>query len=596
MAPKTESWWIRIGQSRKIQIGILAFLIGGLIILYSSLKAFGAFNAPIFKWENAAFQIRSYFVKPPEELKNITIVEVDDETLWRVRQPWSFSRSIHAEFLDKLAEYKPEYITFHFMFPGKTKAEEDQALAQSIKNAGNVILATRMTVAGDYLVSEPEIQNAAYSSGLISKPRESDDSLRKTYTYFSTAEQPVSAVTSELKSFLLDQRMSEKNLTPEKNRLLIQEPGGKSTQIPLQKFGTTDINFKVNSNNFQKVPYWQILNGTANPALLQGKIVLVGITSRILLDVYETPLGVQPGVYVNAHNLLMTLTRDYLHRIPEPVQFLVLVLIGALAGWIGFKHSFFKALGGAVGVLLIFTTISAVLFWNDWMWDFFGPMLICVVSFMVSNSARTGVLFIENLAIRHDAVTDPLTKLYTRRFLEATVAQAITRAKKDKKANVSVLLTDIDHFKSVNDNFGHDMGDRVLVDVADAFRKTARKGDVLTRYGGEEFCIVLPGVNKNEAVKIAERYREAIGNSVQIEKDGKIVRKITISVGVSSAKEDDLMDFLPLVKGADLALYHSKEGGRNRVTAYESDFKNGEKENGQGAKAEKPKADDQKAA
>ncbi len=578
MREQVDNLIYRIGRSRRIQTAILFLLIGGFIALYWGLKTAHVMDGPIFRWENAAYQIRSIFVKPPEEIKKIVIVEVDDETLWKIHLPWAFPRSIHAEFLKKAAQFDPKLITFHFMFAGKTQAQEDQALAEAVREAGNVILADRMTINGDYLISEPEIQSRALASGIISKPRETDNSLRRGYTYFALGEkEPMGVLSSELATLLLDEGMKKENLKIEPNQLLIPTGGGKMAGMPLMEYGTADINYKVNQNAFERIPFWRVYVGDVSPDLLKDKIVMVGITSRILLDIYGTPLGEMPGVVANAYNLLMLMTRDFLHRVPAIFQMLLLFLIGGLMGWIGFRHSFFKALAGALGILAAFVGISAWLFWNDWMWDLFGPMLVLTVAFVVSNAARSAVLFLENLSVRQEAVTDPLTKLYTRRFLESKVEHELEQLKKSRKSDLSVLMTDVDHFKSVNDTFGHDEGDRVLINVAKALKAAARRGDVLTRYGGEEFCVVMPDTNKEDAVKAAERYREAISQAVTIEKEGKVVRNVTVSVGVSSAREDNFMAFLPLVKGADQALYQSKESGRNRVTAYQKDFGNGEK-------------------
>lgn len=238
----------------------------------------------------------------------------------------------------------------------------------------------------------------------------------------------------------------------------------------------------------------------------------------------------------------------------------------------------------------MFVAASAYFFWNDWIWDFFGPMLVLVGSFLISNSCRTAMLFLENIAVKHEAVTDPLTKLYTRRFLEAKMGGELKRARSSKKQDVCVLMTDVDHFKSVNDTFGHDEGDRVLVNVAATLKRVAARHEIPTRYGGEEFCIILSGMRRDHAMKAAEKFREAIENSVAIMRDGKVVRKITISVGLASAREDKFFEFNPLIKGADLALYHSKEGGRNRVTAYEESFGPVVEQIGGGAEAQGKKA------
>jgi diguanylate cyclase (GGDEF)-like protein len=130
---------------------------------------------------------------------------------------------------------------------------------------------------------------------------------------------------------------------------------------------------------------------------------------------------------------------------------------------------------------------------------------------------------------------------------------------------LSLLMIDIDHFKSINDRFGHDVGDRLIVQINNACRDQKRKSDIVARLGGEEFALLLPETPLEAAQIAAERLRDAISRNVLALPDSDIA--VTASVGISSALEGGSLK--TLLKHADLALYQAKRDGRNRVCAFD---------------------------
>jgi diguanylate cyclase (GGDEF)-like protein/PAS domain S-box-containing protein len=161
------------------------------------------------------------------------------------------------------------------------------------------------------------------------------------------------------------------------------------------------------------------------------------------------------------------------------------------------------------------------------------------------------------------ALTDPLTGLHNRRGLEGR-AEAIHFRPGGVPLTQVWIMVDIDHFKRVNDTYGHEAGDEVLKAVAEALRSTARGADIVARFGGEEFVLVLPDTSAEMAVRIAERLRLAIA-ALSTEVDGQVIR-VTASFGVAQRAAQESQ--LEVLERADAALYSSKEGGRNRVTMF----------------------------
>ncbi|MBF0296323.1 MAG: diguanylate cyclase [Magnetococcales bacterium] len=174
--------------------------------------------------------------------------------------------------------------------------------------------------------------------------------------------------------------------------------------------------------------------------------------------------------------------------------------------------------------------------------------------------------------VRESALRDALTGLHNRRFLEEYVS-TLEATTKRKKGCLSVLLMDIDHFKEVNDVFGHDVGDTVLRVVAKALAAQVRTSDMVIRYGGEEFLVILQESDDYSGEKMAEKLRQAVA-AQKIPVSSGIMRK-TISIGVAGfpSHGDDIWE---VIKCADLALYAAKRGGRNRVVDYTPEMSKGD--------------------
>ena len=162
------------------------------------------------------------------------------------------------------------------------------------------------------------------------------------------------------------------------------------------------------------------------------------------------------------------------------------------------------------------------------------------------------------------AVVDALTGLHNRRYLENHLAALIAGAA-DKRRPLSLMVLDIDHFKSVNDRFGHDAGDQVLKVFAGRVRKVVRNADLFCRLGGEEFVVVMPDTRLDVAHRIAERVRATVERDLfAIEAGGRTI-PVTVSIGLAERGDDVLSE--GLVRRADQALYRAKSDGRNRVSA-----------------------------
>ena len=229
--------------------------------------------------------------------------------------------------------------------------------------------------------------------------------------------------------------------------------------------------------------------------------------------------------------------------------------------------------------IALFMTIGAIdlLTWSQGL--IFAVVSIPLWCFSIyinwNNTLNVRRIFLRNLldewnyqTLKNLAHTDDLTKLYNRRHFVNLAEQAIQ--KWPKHAGTCLLMFDVDHFKLINDNYGHDVGDQVLQLIAEVTRKEMRQTDVLARFGGEEFIALLEYTQPYDSLMIAERIRKIIQKQVfYITPDQSIQFTISIGIAELESPEQTLDD---LIKKADLALYQAKKAGRNRIKIYHPDI------------------------
>lgn len=200
---------------------------------------------------------------------------------------------------------------------------------------------------------------------------------------------------------------------------------------------------------------------------------------------------------------------------------------------------------------------------------------------LVHSFTNQAVLMIDRAAVLERAgqleklsITDPLTGLYNRRFLENRLEEERSRSQRQVQS-FSLILADLDNFKLYNDICGHLAGDKALRKAAMLMRRAAREMDLVVRYGGEEFCLILPNTGKKESLFVAERLRRSIEGDIFPGETNLPLGRLTISLGVAAYPEDaDAIH--DLIHAADLALYRAKGLGRNRTVLYDPSLARGQ--------------------
>ncbi len=191
---------------------------------------------------------------------------------------------------------------------------------------------------------------------------------------------------------------------------------------------------------------------------------------------------------------------------------------------------------------------------------------LCLLVYDVTDNATHKIeLEKANSGLAILSQTDGLTKLFNRNHWQKCIEAEFKRFTRSKNTS-SLVMLDIDHFKSVNDNYGHLVGDDVIRHLAQVIREQVRETDISGRYGGEEFVILLADTNAKDSLVFAERLRKVVEESVVLYNDIKI--KYTVSLGIAEV-EPELTSVSQWLENADTALYQSKDGGRNKVSTYQ---------------------------
>lgn len=257
------------------------------------------------------------------------------------------------------------------------------------------------------------------------------------------------------------------------------------------------------------------------------------------------------------------------------------VLVGApVVGFI-FVHRMAVAAAFIASLLLIIVLSMASMFWGLE----YAPLAVSlhdangqldpvwVVSYVVFSLPHLAFIFcltfyvLQRWRSREQEVlalsrTDGLTGLMNRSHVVKMFEQE-KQACESTKVPLAVIMIDLDHFKSINDRWGHDVGDRVLIAASNTLKQSVRQGDHVGRYGGEEFLVILPGLNQDQASSLAERIRQQIA-AIEVEVEG-VKLSVSASLGMACYSGYPFVSIENLIKRADVALYQAKDGGRDQL-------------------------------
>ncbi len=538
-------------KNQKIQILAIAILLCLAYGLWlAGLKPTQIANLKIL---DTFFSLSSGFDSAQKPAKDIVLVTIDDESLREVNLQWPWPRSVIADIIKKISANDPVLICVDFVFVGKSvNPQEDSLLIDSIKEAKNIYAAAYFGSDGKYVTPDEQIALTLKDFGFVNKPRDIDNAIRRMRPYFLSASGDI-----------IDYSLSLKVASS----ILNTPPANLGLGVPMSKDGTAYIKFFGSLDKFNSIPAWKILKGAADTSMLKNKIVFFGVTSESFHDTYHTPLGVMPGSLIDINEFLTYINKSFFRYANHEMNAVILFIFVLIAVFGGLRLPILSGIALTACEIGIFLSLGLFLFLQRIIIDSFGPILLVLASTVLLHGTRYLVLIVENIVLRKEAITDGLTELYLYRYFELHLKRELKNAFYIRR-NLALVIYDIDHFKHVNDTYGHEFGNVILKSIAKSLKNHSRKNNIIARYGGEEFCIIVPGMKRSDAIKYAERLRNLVSFLEFKTGKGQTV-KITMSAGIVTIEDAISANSTDLIKSADLALYRSKNSGRDRISVFD---------------------------
>ncbi|MGD2097449.1 MAG: diguanylate cyclase [Desulfobacterales bacterium] len=540
-------------QKKATTLIILGFLAVSLALVYDwGLSRLHVFRVLQLQLTDTLYRYRNRHTPRSSNLENIVVVGIDDASLKNVDHRWPWSRDILVNFFETLQHLNPKVIGFDFALVGSSPdVTVDEALAQAMANPSNTIIAGYFDEQNDLIQSHRRFREAAVGQGFIDIYLDVDGTNRKS-TFFKV---------------LNDRQISYSFACATAASYLGHFPGGHNRSpldlIPDKLNSSSWSSQRYRPEAFSYISFWKMLDKQVKPEEIEGKIVLVGTVDPIFHDIHKTALGLMAGIYVNANDVVSMLDQDFVREVLTTNRWFFFLVLSALFMLLIFRLNAFAQLAVfLVAEAGVYLTTLFLFSRNNILLEPFSPLFILAVTFTVVVFYKVLRTFLENLALHQQVVTDPLTGLYGQRYLLLKL-EKIFKNSIDKPRDLCVAMLDADHFKRVNDTYGHDEGNRVLIEIAKIIKQHIRRNDIAARFGGEEFTLIFNNTALDGAFKCVERMRQAIEQTRFSHPTGAY--GLTVSGGIVSNQHPDVYSSKDMIKFADKELYRAKSEGRNRT-------------------------------
>ncbi len=477
----------------------------------------------------------------------MVIVAIDEASCEKLGVRWPWPRWVFAKLINRLKESGAKAVGLNLTFTGLENGDDASSLelAEAMQNHGNVVIGTTFGEDNRLIFPSPVIAKAVRGYGYLEKIVDTDLVIRRAYRMTPLADSFPLAL---LKAYT-------------------HSAGDRLPAAQVDKSEIHDINFELEERDLKEISAWKILEGKYSPELISGKLALVGLTSAIFLDRHPTPLGMMPGVLIHANEFLSILSNHELHFMSRKSVFAWawIIGLGVLALFL-----FKTVLLGTVGFVITIFGVSVIVqffFTRDYVIEpfiFIFGAIFAMIFGVLANGLR---LFLENRNLETNVIHDKLTGLYTYDFLLSRLA---TEWKRCKRMNmpISIAMTDLDRFKKINDTLGHETGNQMIQHAADVLKESARGYDVVARYGGDEFIILLWNAGPTEAAEYKKRLRTLYEKMAEGLKD-PLLKQSSISIGVASLdpahKDEQPLTPQALIEEADKRLLEDKESRRKSL-------------------------------
>lgn len=483
---KTDDNLIRI-----LLISLLVF------IFYSFILVPLGFMLPVRLNSNDAILSLLKLTKQKEEFSNeILVIKIDEESLAEVGKKWPWDRLFTAEALDKIASYKPKVIAVDLVLFGKSiNPEEDNKLAESIRNAGNVILPGNITEKKEYVPPYAPFVEAAYGVGFVNKIIDPDFKTRRALIAFKS---PVSLQTYfsfETVIAAAYSGISKDNIKPEKEKVILNQ----DFYIPIDKNNSVFINYLP----LQVVPAISLIDLLQDKIkeknILEGKMVLLGSTSKTSHDISQTPHGIIPGVFLNAFTLNTILKQNFLINIRNdfflPLALFLTLLTAFFSYRLSLPKGIFLFLAEIILIILGFYAALAYKLKSD----YFSLLFLPTLAYIIANSYKYGYLIYFSNKLKMMVMTDSITGLATARYFQFKLQLDLSKTI-EAKSGISIVIFNIPQLQELSKEHRNEQIELLLRQLGITLKQNSRKKvDLLSRWKEDKFAAILLKTSIEEA-------------------------------------------------------------------------------------------------
>lgn len=524
-------------------------------------------------------QTMRHFNRPSVHKNDIVIVMLDDLSFWKMQKQWPFSRAVYADLLNRISKGEPKFVFFDVVFRGEGEDKEgDDLFIKALKGKNNVLLPYYLGDKNVHIRSKKDFTDIVGQVGYINKPLDSDNNVRRFYPFRLYLGGKIKEYSAEVFLWSRYYNYGIENITLKDRHVFLKqsdkktEGAVKKSDFYLNADNTAYINYKMALTEFNTVSMFRVFLDDFKPEIFKDKIVLIGLTSDIFHDTYDTPLDMMPGTGILANAVLMFLDGNFIFEVPERIRWWGIFIFCLLISLVCFRVSALKGLLFTIATTTIVTVGSFLLFLNNYYYyNPFKLILICIVSYITVTFYKYASVVIENMTLRRLSTIDELTGLFVFRYFKIVLNHEFEKCLRYKMP-LSLLMLDIDDFKKINDTYGHQRGNVVLSKIGKIVLNNVRRSDFPARYGGEELSVLLSNSNIEGVKKCAETIRSLIEKENYFMTDSGPL-KVTVSIGVASFPLMEITSADEMIKLADAALYEAKRQGKNRVIIFNKEIK-----------------------
>lgn len=318
----------------------------------------------------------------PESLNNILLLSIDSDTISQMEHRWPFPRSDFVQVIENIKRAEPLVIALDFIFLGKSSVEEDELLRASLSDKKKIVTATLISEAGLLVSSAFAREGAEIFSGIITKIQDPGGATRRNLTYLLRYGQRSGGFLSwEMQTLNAAKNLELSSLRDKGRVVSFQNTEGEKWEIPVDKDTKAFlIHFRAHTQDFPRLSFYRALKGDFDPALVKGKVVLLGFTSSLLGDIHNSPLGWIPGLTLNANAFLTLYTHDFIRELPGWLEFIAAVIGMVICSFLVSFPRTKKMLIFIALELFLFFLLSYFLLVHNYTWDYsFFPAAVIIL-------------------------------------------------------------------------------------------------------------------------------------------------------------------------------------------------------------------------